>query len=90
MLVNRDENSPHQIRVMFNNPKAKRDLSFDGPVTLTTFGSQQYVWINDGPNSHPDPDGPPVASAITANSESVFTLPKASVTVLRGRVPGLN
>lgn len=90
MLVNRDENSPHQIRVMFNNPKAKRDLSFDGTVTLTTFGSEQYVWINDGPNSHPDPDGRPVASVITANSETVFTLPKASVTVLRGRVPGLN
>jgi hypothetical protein len=90
MLVNRDENNPHSVRVLFSDSKAKRDLSLDGSVTLTTFGSEQYVWINDGPNSHADPDGPPVANTITANSETVFTLPKASVTVLRGKVPGLN
>jgi len=47
------------------------------------------VWINDGPNSHPDPDNPPVATIVDSNSDSVFTLPKASVSVLRGKVPGL-
>jgi len=90
MLVNRDENSPHQVRVTFSDSKTKRDMSFDGPVTLVTFGSEQYVWINDGPNSHADPDGPPVANTSNADSQTVFTLPKASVTVLRGKVPGLN
>jgi hypothetical protein len=90
MLVNRDENNSHSVRVVFGGLRSKRDLSFDGAVTLTTFGSRQYVWINDGPNSHADPDGPPVASTISTDSETVFTLPKASVTVLRGKVPGLN
>jgi hypothetical protein len=90
MLVNRDENNSHSVRVVFGGSRSKRDLSFDGAVTLTTFGSRQYVWINDGPNSHADPDGPPVASTISTDSETVFTLPKASVTVLRGKVPGLN
>lgn len=86
MLVNRDENQPHRVRVVFS---AGRDLSFDGPVTMVTFGSEQYVWINDGPDSHANPDGPPVATSIVANSQTEFTLPKASVTVLRGRVPAL-
>jgi hypothetical protein len=48
-----------------------------------TFGSEQYVWKNNGPNSHPDPDGPPVARTVT---NGTFTLPQASITVLRGRV----
>ena len=90
MLVNRDEHSPHQVRVLFNGDKTKRDTSFDGPVTSVTFGSEQYVWINDALNSRADPDGPPVANAISADSQTVFTLPKASVTVIRGKVPGLN
>jgi hypothetical protein len=90
MLVNRDENNPHTVRVVFNDAKAKRDLAFDGPVTMVTFGSEQYVWINDGPNSHADPDGPPVATTLAGNSLTTYTLPKASVTVLRGKVPGIN
>ena len=88
MLVNRDENNPHTIRVSFAGSN-QQENSFAGPITYVTFGSEQYVWINDGPNSHPDPDHPPVATTIMANSESTFTLPKASVSVLRGKVQGL-
>jgi hypothetical protein len=54
-----------------------------------TFCSEQYVWINDGPNSHPDPDNPPVGTTVTADSNTTFTLPKAPITVLRGKVAGL-
>ena len=86
MLVNRDETNPHSVRVVFQDSARKRDVSFKGPVTLVTFGSEQYVWINDGPNSHADPDHPPVASVISANPQTAFTLPKASITVLRGKV----
>ncbi len=89
MLVNRDETNPHTVRVEFDDSRNKRGSAFAGPVTLVTFGSEQYVWINDGPNSHPDPDHPPVASTLTGGPETVFTLPKASVTVLRGKVSGL-
>jgi len=85
MLVNRDETSAHTVRVVFDDAKTKRSTSFSGPVTFVTFGSEQYVWINDGPNSHPDPDHPPVATLLPA-SPATFTLPKASITVLRGRV----
>jgi len=89
MLVNRDENNSHTIRVVFDDSRKKRNASFTGPVTLVTFGSEQYVWINDGPNSHPDPDNPPAASTIAPSSQTTFTLPKASVTVIRGKVAGL-
>jgi len=84
MLVNRDETNPHTVRVAFDSRKGQ--AGFRGPVTLVTFGSEQYVWINDGPNSHADPDNPPVASVIAANPQTAFTLPKASITVLRGKV----
>ena len=89
MLVNRDETNPHKVRVTFEDSRKKRNASFAGPVTLVTFGSEQYVWKNDGPNSHADPDNPPVATAILASSQTTFTLPKASITVLRGKVAGL-
>ena len=85
MLVNRDENNPHTVRVVFEDSRSKRPASFAGPVTVVSFGSEQYVWINDGPNSHPDPDHPPVATLLQG-PPSTFTLPKASITVLRGRV----
>ena len=62
MLVNRNETEPHTVRVAFDDSKAKR--AFAGPVTMVTFGSEQYVWKPDGAKSYADPDGPPVASVI--------------------------
>ena len=86
MLVNRDSGQAHTVRVVFKDAKHKRTASFSGPVTAVSWGSEQYVWINDGPNSHPDPDHPPVATLLQG-APATFTLPKASITVLRGRVP---
>jgi hypothetical protein len=89
MMVNRDENNSHTVRVQFEDSRSKQNASFSGPVAFVTFGSEQYVWINDGLNSHPDPDHPPVGTTIAASSQTMFTLPKASITVLRGKVAGL-
>ncbi len=86
MLVNRDEANQHTVRVAFEDSKGERSVSFSGPVRLVTFGSEQYVWKNDGPNSHADPDGPPVGMTIAGGPQATFTLPKASITVLRGKV----
>jgi len=86
MLVNRDENNPHSVHVVFDNSKTGKGTSFAGTVTEVHFGSDQYVWINDGLNSHANPDNPPTATELTASSQTTFTLPKASITVLRGRV----
>jgi hypothetical protein len=86
MLVNRDENNSHTVRVRFEDSAAKRGENFSGSVSVVTFGSEQYVWINDGTNSHADPDHPPVGTSVDANAQTIYTLPKASITVLRGKV----
>jgi hypothetical protein len=71
----------HSVRVVFDNAKSRQTVSFSGPVTLVTFGSEQYVWINDGRNSRADPDNPPATSTIRGDTGSVFSPPKASITV---------
>ena len=86
MFVNRDEVRSHSIRVTFEDSKSKRTSSFSGPVAFVTFGSELYVWINDGRNSHAEPDGPIRATAVEANPATTYTLPKASITVLRGKL----
>ena len=86
MLVNRDETNSHTVRAEFEDSKSKRTRFFSGPVSFVTFGSEQYVWKDDGPNSHADPDGPPAAATIAGGTQATFTLPKSSITVLRGRV----
>ena len=88
MLVNRDESNPHAVRVAFEDSDKRRGF-FSGPVAVTSFGSEQYEWKNDGSNSHADPDGPPIGFHVNANASTIFTLPKASITVLRGHVEGL-
>ena len=86
MLVNRDESTAHTVRVAFDDSGSKRTTAFSGPVAVVTFGSEQYVWKSDGPRSHADPDGPPYGTFANGNAETTFTLPKASITVLRGRI----
>lgn len=88
MLVNRDENSPHIVRLVFENSK-KQATYFSGPVRWVTFGSEQYVWHDNGSNSYANPDGPPFGRTMAGGPEASYTLPKASITVLRGRVGGI-
>jgi F5/8 type C domain len=88
MLVNRDESNAHSVRIQFEDSKSERTATFSGPVTMVSFGSEQYVWIDDGPYSHADPDHAPVAAAVAATPQTEFTLPKASITVVRGKVEG--
>ena len=88
MLVNRDQSNAHTVRVALATAR-NRQVTFSGPVTMTTFGSEQYVWKDEGPDSHADPDGPPASATIMGNEHTTFTLPKASITVLRGKVAGL-
>lgn len=89
MLVNRDQANSHAVRIAFEDAARKRNGFFKGKVTTVTFGSEQYVWQEDGDNSHADPDGPPATKELHADAQTTFTLPKASVTILRGKVKGL-
>ncbi|PYV55523.1 MAG: glycosyl hydrolase family 5 [Acidobacteria bacterium] len=87
MLVNRDQSSAHSVKVVFAN--GPRQAQFSGTVRVVSFGSEQYQWKNDELNSHADPDGPPVAADVDAKASGSFELPKASVTILRGKVSGI-
>jgi hypothetical protein len=44
------------------------------------------VWHPDGVKSHADPEGPAARKTIDGKTVESVTLPKASVTVLRGKI----
>lgn len=85
MLVNRDQENAHQVRIEFDGA-GKR--FFTGPVQVVTFGSAQYQWHPTASGGFPDPDGPAVRSSVTADANTVYELPAASMTVVRGSVAG--
>ena len=84
MLVNKDQENAHPVRIAFEDASAKTARSFAGPVGVVSFGSEHYVWRPHEKGGVADPDGPPVRSTLTASAESTYVLPKASITVLRG------
>jgi F5/8 type C domain len=85
MIVNKDPSNAHAVKIEFAEA-GKPAGHLLGQVTQVTFGADQYVWHPEGPNSHADPDGPPLTTTVNAKSGQAFTVPKASVMVLRGRV----
>jgi hypothetical protein len=84
LIVNKDQENPHSVRIAFHNAEANRESGFLGPVTAVTFGAAQYTWRPR--EGRPDPDGPPVRATITAGPNTTYTLPAASVVVLRGKI----
>lgn len=88
MLVNRDHDRGHQVHVVFHDSGSSQGTSFAGPVTMITFGKEQYQWHPDRKKGHADPDGPPATSTLHAEPSTLYKLPAASVTVLRGTLAG--
>jgi len=86
MVVNKDQENPHAVRLAFHDAAAPGDRAFTGPVDRITFGSEQYQWQAHPNGGSANPDGPPLRSQLTAAPPTVFTFPKASVTVLRGHI----
>ena len=86
LVVNKDQENPHKVRIVFHDAKQNMDTSYSGTVDMISFGSAQYQWHPSMSGGSADPDGPPSRSTITASPGAEFELPKASVTVLRGAV----
>jgi hypothetical protein len=86
LLVNKDYDNSHTVRIVFHDPATNVDRSFQGPVMAISFGKAQYQWHPARKNGFADPDGPPVTSSVTGGPNSEFVLPAASITVLRGKV----
>jgi hypothetical protein len=85
MVVNRDQHNDHAVKIVFKDG-AERDRHFSGPVDRITFGSNEYKWHPEAERGHADPDGPPARSKISGAPDRIYTLPMASITVLRGSV----
>ena len=86
MLINKDQENPHPVRIIFQDQKSGKSSSFSGPVTTVTFGSEQYQWHSNSKGGTADPDGPAAKSSIAGGERTIYTLPKASVTVIRGKI----
>jgi hypothetical protein len=87
MLVNKDQEGAHSVHIVFADEQSKKNSHFAGSVSVVTFGSAQYQWhSNRGEGGTADPDGPAARSTLNANTDTAFVLPKASVTVLRGKL----
>src|SRR5262249_21190503 len=48
MLINKDFDNERQVRLVFHDRVAGRDLSLEGKVTMVTFGRNQYEWHREG------------------------------------------
>jgi hypothetical protein len=89
LIINKDPSNAHEVNIAFENGGKEVAAAFAGPVRMVTFGAAEYVWHSSGPSSHADPDGPPKRSTVEWKSGQKVLLPKASVTVLSGKVNGL-
>ena len=86
MLVNKDHDHPHKLRVVFHHADTSPDAAFTGAVTMVTFGKEQYQWHPDRKKGHADPDGPPATRTLNVEQGTEYELPPASLTVLRGNI----
>ena len=84
LIINKDQENAHPVRIRFHDDQSKSDQVFSGEVQEVTFGSAQYVWRPL--QNAADPDGPPVRSQIRADSTTTYELPAASIVVLRGKI----
>jgi hypothetical protein len=89
MLVNRDQYNDHTVKLVFANnddAQTKHNGYFSAQVDRITFGPAEYQWHPEGTAGHADPDGPPSKTTVSGGPDARYEIPKASITVLRGRI----
>jgi hypothetical protein len=86
LIINKDPSNAHQVNIAFEDGGKATPTQLTGPVKIVTFGAAEYVWHWSGATSHADPDGPPKRSEIEWKNGQRVLLPKASITVLTGKV----
>ncbi len=86
MVVNKDQENAHEVGISFDDAEKGSRGVFTGLVNVTTFGKEQYRWHANPKGGFADPDGPVVKSTMNAGTGTKFTLPAASITVIRGKV----
>jgi hypothetical protein len=86
MIVNKDQENGHAVEIAFDVAGKAKSESFTGPVSVITFGKEQYQWHANAKGGIADPDGPAAKSTINSGAGTKFTLPASSVTVIRGKI----
>jgi hypothetical protein len=86
LVINKDQENAQTVGIAFDDEEKKNSASFTGAVSVTTFGKAQYQWRANVKGGTADPDGPALKSTVNAGAGTKFTLPAASVTVIRGSV----
>jgi hypothetical protein len=86
MVVNKDQENAYEVVISFDDAGKDKAGFFGGPISVTSFGREQYQWHASAKGGSADPDGPAVRSTVTASAGTKFSLPAASVTVIRGKI----
>jgi len=86
LIINKDQENSHTVSISFDDAAKATMGFFSGLVSITTFGKDQYQWHPNLNGGTADPDGPAVKFTIKGEPGTKFSLPAASVTVIRGRV----
>jgi hypothetical protein len=86
MIVNKDKERAHGLQIKFADAEGKADRYFTGQVDRITFGAEEYQWHPNGAEGHADPDGPQVKSEVNGGKGMIYSAPKASITIFRGRI----
>jgi hypothetical protein len=86
LIVNKDHDNEHRVSVAFRDSDSGSEKFFSGPLSVVNYGAAQFQWHSAGADSYADPDAPPVKSGISADAQTSYTLPKASITVIRGKI----
>jgi hypothetical protein len=86
MLINKDHDSPHAVKISFRDNSTGSTKIFSGPITAIRFGKAQYQWHPNRKQGYADPDDPPVKSSANADAVKMFNLLPASITILRGNI----
>jgi len=84
LLINKDHEHAQNLRIVFHDEGGNRH--FVGSLSMITYGKQQYQWHPARKKGYADPDKSPVSSSVKSAADTVYTLPPASLTILRGKV----
>ncbi len=84
MIVNRDQENSYDVQIDFKGVELNAGKFFSGPVTIVTFGPDQYVWHSD--NDIAKPDGPAKTYTVNSDAKTSFIIPRSSLTVIRGKI----
>jgi hypothetical protein len=86
LIINKDPSNAHEVNIAFEDGGKETAWQLSGRVKVVSFGAAEYVWHSSGATSHADPDGPPKHVDVEWKAGQKVLLPKASITVVTGKL----